>query len=141
MMSIAPLVPHFLMGIAAGAGLLGFMMLVCGFFQPRSQLPRPVLFYPAHFLSFQTYSFFGFMRNEFEGTHGWGCPCTAQPGGCSPAQGGDACTMDGAAVLRYWDVPEWNKWYVTVPALAAWTLLFRALFFLACKTKEWRGRK
>jgi hypothetical protein len=82
----------------------------------------------------------GFMRNEFEGTHGWGCPCTSQPGGCSDAQGGAACKMDGAAVLHYWDVPHWNKWYVTITALAGWTLLFRCLFFLACKTREWRSR-
>ena len=42
-------VPHFLMGIVAGAGILGFFMLVCGFFQPRNQLPRPVFYYPMHF--------------------------------------------------------------------------------------------
>jgi hypothetical protein len=30
MMAIAPLVPNFLMGIAAGAGLLGLFMIVCG---------------------------------------------------------------------------------------------------------------
>ena len=36
MMAIAPIVPNFLMGIAAGAGLLGFYMIVCGFFQPVS---------------------------------------------------------------------------------------------------------
>ena len=56
MMAIAAVVSHFLVGIAAGAGVLGLMMLVCGFFQPRSQLPRPVLFYPLHFLSFQARS-------------------------------------------------------------------------------------
>ena len=84
MMAIAPLVPHFLMGIAAGAGLLGFFMLVCGFFQPRNQLPKPVFLYPFHYVSFETYSFYGFMNNEFAGTTGWRCPCTAQPGGCAP---------------------------------------------------------
>jgi hypothetical protein len=59
MMAIAPLVRHFLMGIAAGAGILGFVMLVCGFFQPRRQLPKPVFLYPFHYLSFETYAFFG----------------------------------------------------------------------------------
>lgn len=38
MMAIAPLVPHYLMGIAAGAGLLGFFMLCCGYFQPLGQV-------------------------------------------------------------------------------------------------------
>jgi hypothetical protein len=102
MTAIAPLVPHFLAGIAAGAGILGFFMLVCGFFQPRGQLPKPIFFYPAHFLSFETYSFVGFMRNEFQDTDGWGCPCSRQPGGCPPQLGGAACRMDGAAVLDYW---------------------------------------
>ncbi len=54
MMAIAPLVPHFLMGLAAGAGALGFFMLVCGFFQPRGELPKPVFLYPSHYISFQT---------------------------------------------------------------------------------------
>ncbi len=112
MMAIAPLVSHFLMGIAAGAGILGFVMLVCGFFQPRRQLPKPVFLYPFHYLSFETYSFFGFMNNEFAGTTGWGCPCSAQPGGCPPQLGGDACTLDGDAVLQYWCVGAAGPWRV-----------------------------
>ena len=61
----------------------GVFMLVCGFFQPRSQLPKPVFYYPLHWISFQTYAFYGFMNNEFGNTGGWGCPCSAMPGGCS----------------------------------------------------------
>jgi hypothetical protein len=37
------------------------------------------------------------------------------------------------------DIPAWNKWYVSLVALAAWAVLFRALFFLTCKVKEWRS--
>ena len=141
MMSIAPLVPHFLAGIAAGAGLMGLEMLLAGFFQPRGQLPRPVFFYPGTFLSFESYAFFGFMRNEFEGTgRVWGCPCSRQPGGCPPQLGGASCAIDGAAVLDYWSIPGWNKWYVTLPVLAAWAVLFRALFYATCKLQEWRTR-
>lgn len=165
MTAIAPLVPHFLAGIAAGAGILGFFMLVCGFFQPRGQLPKPVFFYPAHFLSFETYSFVGFMRNEFDGTDGWGCPCSRQPGGCPPQLGGAACRMDGAAVLDYWvrapvvvdrlclladvralsilphlqSIPSWGKWWMLL-VLAAWAVFYRALFYFSCKLKEWRAR-
>ena len=38
LMAVAPLVPNFLAGIAAGAGILGMFMLVCGFFQPLGQV-------------------------------------------------------------------------------------------------------
>jgi ABC-type multidrug transport system permease subunit len=110
MMAMAPLVPHFLVGIAGGAGILGLDMLVCGFFQPAGQLPRPVFFYPLHFLSFETYAFYGFVTNEFSGTSGWGCPCSAMEGGCPPALGGPECAMQGSDMLKYWDVPRWNKW-------------------------------
>jgi ABC-type multidrug transport system permease subunit len=40
MMAIAPLVPHYLMGIAAGAGIMGLYMIVCGFFQPLNSMPK-----------------------------------------------------------------------------------------------------
>jgi hypothetical protein len=110
MMAMAPLVPHFLVGIAGGAGILGLDMLVCGFFQPAGQLPRPVFYYPLHFLSFETYAFYGFVTNEFGGTTGWGCPCSAMAGGCPPALGGSECALTGTDVLEYWDVPKWNKW-------------------------------
>ena len=109
MMAMAPLVPHFLVGIAGGAGVLGLDMLVCGFFQPAGQLPRPVFYYPLHFLSFETYAFYGFVKNEFDGTHGWGCPCSSMAGGCPPALGGSACELEGTDILAYWDVPAWNK--------------------------------
>jgi hypothetical protein len=38
--AIAPLVPHYLMGIAAGAGIMGLYMIVCGFFQPLNSMPK-----------------------------------------------------------------------------------------------------
>jgi len=38
--AIAPLVPNYLMGIAAGAGVMGLYMVVCGFFQPLDSLPN-----------------------------------------------------------------------------------------------------
>lgn len=38
--AIAPLVPHYLMGIAAGAGVMGLFMIVCGFFQPLNSMPK-----------------------------------------------------------------------------------------------------
>ena len=59
MMAIAPLVPHYLMGIAVGAGIMGLFMIVCGFFQPLDSMPGPVLRYPLSYLSYHTYAFTG----------------------------------------------------------------------------------
>ena len=70
---------------------------------------------------FETYSFYGFVTNEFADTHGWGCPCASMAGGCPPALGGASCAMNGADILNYWDVPRWNKWCaacVRAPAAA-----------------------
>ena len=136
MMAIAPLVPHFLMGIAAGAGLLGFFMIVTGFFQPIDRMPRPFFLYPFHYVSFQTYAFVGFMNNEFADTGGWGCPCSAQPGGCPASMGGAACAMTGADVLSYWGIPRWNKWYVSIVVNLGWAIFYRILFYVACRVKE-----
>lgn len=52
------------------------------------------------------------MNNEFAGTTGWGCPCEKFPGGC-----GGPCTLDGSDILKYWGVPEWNKWCARPPCI------------------------
>lgn len=59
MMAIAPLVSHYLMGIAAGGGVMGIYMLTCGFFQPLSLLPKPVLTYPLYYMAYHSYAFNG----------------------------------------------------------------------------------
>ena len=125
MMAIAAIVPHFLMGIAAGAGILGMFMLVCGFFQPVAQLPAPVWRYPMHYLSFHSYAFGGFMQNQFKNTNGWGCP----PG--NPA----LCTSQD--VLDYWvsgvgTIPKWAD----IGVLVGMVLFYRTLFYLMLKLRE-----
>lgn len=45
---------------------------------------------------------------QFGGTKDWMCPCSAQSGGCPPSP--VECRMDGQDILKYWDVPKWNKW-------------------------------
>lgn len=44
------------------------------------------------------------MRNEFLGTEGWECPCAVQPQGC-----GGPCSVDGQAVLAYYDILDLDK--------------------------------
>jgi len=132
MMAIAAIVPHYLMGIAGGAGMLGMFMLVCGFFQPVGQLPQPVWRYPLHYMSFHSYAFGGFMQNEFAGTDGWGCPCAETAAGC-PAP----CTMTGDEILDYWvsGAGRLNKW-VDIGIQWAMVAIYRAMFWAMLFLKE-----
>lgn len=130
MMAIAPMVPHYLMGIAAGAGILGMYMVVCGFFQPLDSLPQPILRYPLSYIAYHTYSFSGFMFNEFSGNQVWQAPCAAQQQ-CPPGQD----TVDNAFVLSYYEVLDINKW-VNLAILAGMAFFYRILFFLTLKYKE-----
>lgn len=56
---ISPLVPHSSIGLWFASAFIGTSLLLCGFFSPRNRYPRPVIFYPLHFLSYHTYSYFG----------------------------------------------------------------------------------
>ncbi|GFR44953.1 hypothetical protein Agub_g6261 [Astrephomene gubernaculifera] len=141
MMAIAAVVPHYLMGIAGGAGILGMFMLVCGFFQPVGELPQPVWRYPLHYMSFHSYAFAGFMHNEFGGTDGWLCPCYDQAAGCGPTYDEDnLCTLSGQEILDYWTVNGLNKW-VDVAIQCAMVGIYRFLFWLALAAKEWMRHK
>jgi hypothetical protein len=82
MMAIAAVVPHYLLGLAAGAGLLGVFMPVAGYIIPVDSIPDPVWRYPMHYLGYHTYAMHGMMINEFKGTDGWHPPCEIQPTGC-----------------------------------------------------------
>lgn len=55
------------------------------------------LFFHALFL------YTGFMRNEFQGTTGWGCPCL-DPNNCDTE-----CVFSGQQVLNYYAVLDINK--------------------------------
>ena len=131
MMMIAAIVPHFLMGIAAGAGVMGMFMIVCGFFQYTEALPGPVWRYPMHYMAFHTYAFSGLMRNEFEGTEGWQCS-GSQPGHF-------ACTMSGEQVLEFYQVGNRDKW-LDVAVLLYMCVFYRIGFFVMLKLKEGLSR-
>ncbi|XP_048546704.1 ABC transporter G family member 1-like isoform X1 [Triticum urartu] len=67
MMTVAAIVPDFLMGIITGAGIQVIMLLNCGFFKIPSKLPKIVWKYPMFYISFQKYALQGFYKNEFLG--------------------------------------------------------------------------
>lgn len=94
MMAIAAVVPHYLLGLAAGAAILGCFMPIAGYIIPVANIPKPFWRYPMHYLGYHTYSMNGMMANEFLGTDGWGCPCELQPEGCATA----GCTTTGEEV-------------------------------------------
>lgn len=56
MMSVASIVPNFLMGIITGAGIQGIFMLVAGFFRLIDDLPKPVWRYPLSYIGFDMYA-------------------------------------------------------------------------------------
>lgn len=95
-MAIAAVVPHYLIGLAGGAALLGTFMPVCGYIIPIDELPDPVWRYPVHYIAYHTYAVHGMLVNEFEGTDGWACPCELLPGGCEDKN----CTTTGKEVRR-----------------------------------------
>ncbi|KAK4411692.1 ABC transporter G family member 11 [Sesamum angolense] len=68
MMVIASVVPNFLLGIIAGAGIQGVMILNGGFFRLPRDLPKPFWKYPVFYIAFHKYANQGFYKNEFEGS-------------------------------------------------------------------------
>jgi hypothetical protein len=78
------------------------------------------------------------MHNEFDGTVGWQCPCTLQPGGCPSAN----CSLSGEQVMEAWSLTSTfaSKWY-NLAVLAGMALLYRALFLAMLKLKERAARR
>ncbi|KAG6394503.1 hypothetical protein SASPL_145090 [Salvia splendens] len=67
MMTVATLVPNFLVRIIAGAGIQGIKILNDGFFRLPDDIPKVVWKFPVYYISFQRYTNKGFYKNEFEG--------------------------------------------------------------------------
>mmetsp|Transcript_32661 Transcript_32661/g.74638 ORF Transcript_32661/g.74638 Transcript_32661/m.74638 type:complete len:621 (-) Transcript_32661:120-1982(-) len=63
--------PHYILGMAFGAGLFGMFMLVEGFMIRPQDIPGYWIW--AHKIAFHTYSFEWFMHNQFSGEAGYPC--------------------------------------------------------------------
>eukprot|EP00892_Ulva_mutabilis_P010291 jgi/Ulvmu1/7634/UM038_0061.1 len=132
MMAIAAIVPHYLLGIAGGAALLGIFMPVAGYIIAIDDIPKPMWRYPMHYIGYHTYGIHGMMLNQFEDTAGWDCPCTLQPGGCPE----ENCTVDGEAVLEAlnWSTAR-TKWE-DLAVMCIMIVVYRAGFFGMLKLRE-----
>ncbi|KAL8105319.1 hypothetical protein AgCh_029202 [Apium graveolens] len=125
MMMVASIVPDFLMGIVAGAGIQGIMILTGGFFRLPNDIPNPVWKYPMYCISFHKYAFQGFYKNEFIGL-----TFPNETIGGSPTITGDEILKD------IWQVETgYSKW-VDIIILLGMTATYRVLFFLIIKGVE-----
>ncbi|XWS29553.1 hypothetical protein CRYUN_Cryun24cG0038600 [Craigia yunnanensis] len=125
MMTVASIVPDFLMGIITGAGIQGVMMLNGGFFRLPDDLPKPFWRYPMYYIAFHKYANQGFYKNEFEGL--------SFPNN----QAGGPPTITGDEILRnFWQVEMgYSKW-IDIAILFGMVVIYRLMFWGIIKTVE-----
>jgi len=112
MACVSAVVPHFIIGIAVGAGLYGFFMLCEGFFQVKSDIPPWFIW--VYYMGFHTYAFRGSVVNEFK-DRGTLVDAT------------NPSWSSGQAVINYLGmegVPPWKDALVLAGYALAWQLLY-----------------
>lgn len=134
MMAISALVNHALLGIAMAACLMGIFMPVAGFIIPIDEIPRPVWYYPLHFMGFHTYAIHGTLVNEFDRTEQvWHCPCEIS-NNCDETDG--PCRITGEEVLDALDFPTGRSKWIDLLVMFVITAVYRLMFFFTLKLKE-----
>lgn len=119
MILIASMVPDPIIGIAGGAMVYGAFMIVQGFFIKLDEIGWWWRW--MHYIGLHSYSFAGFMINEFDGR---------VFGADASADGGPQPEMNGTQILDLYDVPrDLDKWENLV-VLFAMTLIYRFLGFV-----------
>eukprot|EP01063_Lacrimia_lanifica_P013979 TRINITY_DN2059_c0_g1_i2.p1 TRINITY_DN2059_c0_g1~~TRINITY_DN2059_c0_g1_i2.p1 ORF type:complete len:665 (+),score=234.96 TRINITY_DN2059_c0_g1_i2:110-1996(+) len=108
MLAISAVSPMFMVGLAAGAGLLGIYMCVCGFFLTPKNIPSGWK-WVHHGVSFHTYSFQNFMINDFEHYRGNG--------------------WNGTEVLNFYEMDADDLGF-NFGILAVMCFVYRLLFFI-----------
>ncbi|XP_020258174.1 LOW QUALITY PROTEIN: ABC transporter G family member 11-like [Asparagus officinalis] len=126
MMVIASIVPNYLMGIIAGSGVQGLMLLCGGFFRLRNDIPKPIWRYPMYYMSFHKYANQGYYKNEFIGLS------------FEKKEGEDVHNIvTGEEILRdLWEMEVgYSKW-VDLGILMGMVILYRVLFLVIVKVSE-----
>nr|XP_048337592.1 ABC transporter G family member 1-like isoform X4 [Ziziphus jujuba var. spinosa] len=125
MMIIASLVPNYLMGIIAGAGVQGLMILGGGFFRLPGDLPKEFWRYPLHYIAFHRFAYQGMFKNEFEGLTFPNNEVGGRP------------TISGEEILRNkWQVDMGHSKWVDLGILLGMIAFYRILFLVIIKTSE-----
>ncbi|KAF5444193.1 hypothetical protein F2P56_036687 [Juglans regia] len=129
MMIVASIVPNYLMGIIAGAGIQGLMLLVGGFFRLPNDLPEPLWKYPLYEVAFHKYAYQGMFKNEFEGTifHS-----TNRDGGQHIITGEEILRDTWQAEMGY---SKWGDLAVLLGMIAFYRLLFLLIVKLTEKVR------
>ncbi|XP_020587494.1 ABC transporter G family member 12-like [Phalaenopsis equestris] len=124
MMVVASLVPNFLMGIAAGAGIMGIIMMTAGFFRLLRELPKPMWRYPISYMNYGAWLLQGNYKNDFIGAT------------FDPLVPGDP-KLSGEFVLydTFGITLGHSKWIDMLIAVII-LIIHRILFFLIIKLKE-----
>jgi len=118
MIFISSLVPHYIIGIALGAGIYGMFMLCEGFFILLKNLPDYWIW--GYYIGFHSYSFEFFMWTEFNGAS---VDCN-QPPNCLWYSGQD--------VLNYYDMGSANIGK-DIGVIIAMAVIYRFFFYLVLK--------
>ncbi|XP_054800823.1 ABC transporter G family member 1-like isoform X2 [Prosopis cineraria] len=125
MMIVASMLPNFLMGMIAGAGVLGVMMLNGGFYRLPSELPRFLWRYPCYYISIHRYAYHGLFKNEFEGLT------------FSISEEGRPRIISGEEMLRNsWQIDVENSKWIDLLILVGMAILYRSLFIVIVKSIE-----
>ncbi|KAK3026356.1 hypothetical protein RJ639_042653 [Escallonia herrerae] len=124
MMVVASLVPNFLMGIIAGAGVIGIMMMTAGFFRLFPDLPKPFWRYPFSYINYMAWALQGAYKNDMIGIE------------FDPAQPGDP-KLKGEVILEtvLGISLRHSKWWDLAVVISI-LLFYRLLFFTILKFKE-----
>ncbi|KAJ6791907.1 ABC transporter G family member 11-like [Iris pallida] len=132
MMIVASVVlPNFLMGIIAGAGIQGVMLLNGGFFRLPNDIPKPVWRYPCYSVSLHKYANQGLYKNEFMGQTFSGDRRCVDGG---PA---DCTTVSGEEILRdVWQMEMGHSKWIDLVVLCGMVVVYRLLFLVIVKTVE-----
>ncbi|KAH6812978.1 ABC-2 type transporter family protein [Perilla frutescens var. frutescens] len=124
MMIVASLVPNFLMGIIAGAGVLGIMMMTAGFFRLLPDLPKPFWRYPVSFIGYGAWSLQGGYKNDMLGLV------------FDPLFPGDPKITGEYVLTKMFGLSlDHSKWW-DLFAVYALIIVYRFLFFVILKLKE-----
>ncbi|XP_058191938.1 ABC transporter G family member 1-like isoform X1 [Rhododendron vialii] len=126
MMTVASIVPNFLMGIIVGGGIQGLMMLGSGFFRLPNDLPKLLWKYPVHYIAFHKYAYQGLYKNDFEGLYF-----------SSDQTGGLDVMISGEEILRDEFQVEmgYSKWD-DLGILLGMVVVYRVLFLVIIKSVE-----